>query len=212
MFFGTLVAEMALSSLRSGLILSPLKSASAEFLRLDFSACDSCLFCGTLKGTLVRNVVEEIRRSPPEMYKVLLKNGTNYQPQLVIGGFLNHQQYQPIFSHKTSCQAARRCGCRCVGLDIDGPPEAQRTSGQLGVWTRFLALHQVHWTGSCPCRWSGRWSLVLLVALWYVAATWGKTELDCVWSRVETRKTETRPVISPFKAVISFYLPLEVSP
>ena len=114
------------------------------------------------------------------MYKILLKNGTNYQPQLVIGGFLNHQQYQPIFCHKMSCQAARRCGCRCVGLDIDGPPESQRTSGQrhlfweFGVWTRFLTLHQVHWTGSCPCRWSGRWSLVLLVALWYVAATWGQ--------------------------------------
>ena len=36
---------------------------------------------------------------PPGMYKTLGNNGINYQPQLVIAGFLNHQQYVHKFRH-----------------------------------------------------------------------------------------------------------------
>ena len=32
-------------------------------------------------------------RKPPGMYKTLVNNGMNYQPQLVNAGFLNHQSY-----------------------------------------------------------------------------------------------------------------------
>ena len=35
----------------------------------------------------------EILKQPPGMYKTLVKNGINYQPQVVIAGFLTHQQY-----------------------------------------------------------------------------------------------------------------------
>ena len=42
----------------------------------------------------VDDTVDERNPAPPEMYKTLY--GINYQPHLVIAGFLNHQQYLSI--------------------------------------------------------------------------------------------------------------------
>ena len=135
----------------------------------------------------------------------------------MIGGFLNHQQYQPIFSHKTSCQAARRCGCRCVGLDIDGPPESQRTSGQRHLLWKFgedssrcircieLARARAAEAGvGHLCSWLRCDMLQLPEA---------KLNLIVFEAglRVETCKTETRPVINHLKSVVSFYLSLKMS-
>ena len=44
----------------------------------------------------------EIQPAPPGMYKKpIVKNGIDYQPQLVLAGFLNHQQDHPIQPEKT---------------------------------------------------------------------------------------------------------------
>ena len=44
--------------------------------------------------------MEELRRSPPGMYKNLVNSGINDHPQLVNAGFLNHQQYDRCFNQK----------------------------------------------------------------------------------------------------------------
>ena len=47
----------------------------------------------------VSHTVDGWNLAPPEMYETLwnpINNGINYQPQLVIAGFLNHQQYLHI--------------------------------------------------------------------------------------------------------------------
>ena len=96
------------------------------------------------------------------MYKNLVNNGLNYQPQLVIAGFLNHQQYQDPagpMKFNNSCDQHRST---IASRELTNISHQKKTGGTKSSTQRYLGWGYVNFRFLAP-NWRMMRSLRLFV-------------------------------------------------